>query len=297
MALRATTPEKVEKRLKLFVYGPPGVGKTTAAIQFPNSYILDLERGSDFYADSIAKAKSAVFKTTSAEEVEREVKALLTEKHEYRTLVIDPITQLYHSLQEGWARVFEKHAKTEKEAELQDFGPRYWGRVKQDYKAVIRSILRLDLNVICTAHQKDIYGPGMQKMGVGPDSMRGDDYIFDYVFRLEKVGKQRIAITEKERAEVGKAKFPESFEWSYANFCKYYGADILEREAKPVALASPAQVAEIKSLVDLVKIEEKVIEDFFKKADVENWEEMTSESIQKAIDHVRKKLEIAKGAK
>ena len=43
MALRARKPEAVTKRLKLFMFGPAGVGKTTAAIQFPNSYIIDCE--------------------------------------------------------------------------------------------------------------------------------------------------------------------------------------------------------------------------------------------------------------
>ena len=50
MALRAKAPEVKEKRLKLFVYGPAGVGKTVAALQFPNSYLIDTEKGSDFYA-------------------------------------------------------------------------------------------------------------------------------------------------------------------------------------------------------------------------------------------------------
>ena len=45
MALKGIKPEMKEKRLKLFLYGPAGVGKTTAAIQFPQSYIIDMERG------------------------------------------------------------------------------------------------------------------------------------------------------------------------------------------------------------------------------------------------------------
>ena len=41
--LRARKPEAVVKRLKMFMFGPAGVGKTTAAIQFPKSYIIDGE--------------------------------------------------------------------------------------------------------------------------------------------------------------------------------------------------------------------------------------------------------------
>src|SRR4051812_49021638 len=49
MALRARKPEAVTKRLKLFMFGPAGVGKTTAAIQFPNSYVIDCEKGVENY--------------------------------------------------------------------------------------------------------------------------------------------------------------------------------------------------------------------------------------------------------
>src|SRR3954469_9325589 len=98
MALRARKPEAVTKRLKLFMFGPAGVGKTTAAIQFPNSYVIDTERGSENYADTITASGSVLFQTTDMGEVIAEVKGLLTEKHDFRTLVIDPITTAYNDL-------------------------------------------------------------------------------------------------------------------------------------------------------------------------------------------------------
>jgi hypothetical protein len=42
--------------------------------------------------------------------------------------------------------------------------------------------MQLDMNLIITSHQKDIYGSNMQKIGIGPDSMKGDEYVFDYVY-------------------------------------------------------------------------------------------------------------------
>src|SRR5947209_19672868 len=94
MALRAKKPEAVVKRLKLFMYGPAGVGKTTAAIQFPNSYIIDGERGAENYDKLVTASGSAVFQTNDINEVIAEVKALLTEKHDYKTLVIDRTTTI-----------------------------------------------------------------------------------------------------------------------------------------------------------------------------------------------------------
>lgn len=291
MALKGVKPESKEKRLKLFLYGPAGVGKTTAAIQFPNSYIIDMERGADHYGESITRAGSVIFQTVNPDEVKEEIKALLTEKHNYRTLIIDPITSLYNALQDKWSRIFEKHAKTQEQAEIQDFGMRYWGRVKSEYKAIQRMLMNLDMNVIITSHQKDIYGMGMQKVGVGPDSMKGDTYFFDFVFALDSVNGKRIARTIKERAEIGKNKFPESFEWSYDNFLGFYGKDIITREAVAVEMATPEQVEEITHLLSVVKIDDGTINGWFTKHDVDSWDQLTKEQIQKYIDAIHKKFQ------
>jgi len=290
MALKAVKPEAKEKRLKLLVYGPAGVGKTTAAIQFPNSYIIDTEKGSDFYAKTINKSNSAVLQTNNPDEVREELHQLLTTSHPYKTLIIDPITQVYNATQEKWSRIFEKHEDKEKNKALMDFGPRYWGRVKSEFKGIQRLMMALDMNVIITSHQKDIYGAGMTKLGVGPDTMKGDEYLFDLVFELKNIGGKRIATTIKERSEIGENKFPAEFEWSYGNFASFYGKDILEREAKPVEMATKQQVDEITRLLDVVKVDDETISKWFTKAGVDEWHEMNSEQIQKCIDFMNKKL-------
>lgn len=290
MALKAIKPEVKEKRLKLFLFGEAGVGKTLAALQFPNSYVVDTEKGTDFYANVINKQNSAVFQTLNPDDIKEEVKQLLTTKHPYKTLIIDPITQVYNATQEKWTRIFEKYTKSEKEGEIQDFGMRYWAKVKGDFKGLQRLMLQLDMNVIVTSHQKDVYGSNFSKIGVTFDSMRGDDYFFDLVFRISKKGGERIAETIKERAEIGQNKFPPEFVWSYDNFCKFYGKNIIEKESTPVSMATKEQVEMIKALIETVKVDEADINKWFAKADVAEWDEMTSEQIQKCIDFVNKKL-------
>lgn len=299
--LRAIKPEAIQKRLKMLVYGPAGVGKTTAAIQFPNNYILDLERGCDNYAEIIAASKSSVYQTSNPDDIKQEIKALLTEKHTFRTLTIDPITQFYGGLQDKWNLIFSKNAqdsgKTAEQIQMADWGFRYWARVKSEYKSVTRMAMQLDMNLIVTSHQKDIYGSGMQRVGIGPDSMKGDDYLFDYVFQLDNIGGKRMARTIKERAPIGKAKFPQEFVWSYENFCKFYGQEVLEKEAKPVAMATPAQVKEVNDLLDTVKVEDDWVSKCFSKADVEEWSDMDSATIEKCINFLKKKLEPTKKEK
>lgn len=291
MPPKAKPPEAKNKRVKMMVFSSPGLGKTTAAINWPKAVIIDMEHGTDNYSDTIIKQGSIVLHTTNPDEVRDEIKTLLTEKHDYRTVVIDPVTILYQAIQEKWTRIFSKYADTEKATELQDFGFRYWAKVKSDYKSIMRMLLACDLNVILTAHQKDVYGEGMKKVGFGSDSMKGDEHIFDYVFQLVMDSKgRRTAITKKERAEIGKAKFPQEFEWSYANFLIYYGKEALEREATPVPLASPDQVDEVKRLLSIVKVESDWEADVLTKADVDTWQEMTAEKIGKVLDFLNKKL-------
>lgn len=293
MALKGLKPEAKEKRLKLFLYGPAGVGKTTAMISFPQAYVIDTEKGTDHYSKTLSNSKSAVFQSNNPDDIKDELRELLTTKHEYRTLILDPITNLYNAVQEKWTRIFEKQTreagKTD-QADIQDFGMRYWGRVKSEFKSIQRMILALDMNVLVSSHQKDQYSPNMQKIGVTFDSMRGEDYLYDLVFRLSIQNGKRIAITEKERAEVGLNKFPETFEWSYQNFCKFYGKEIIEKESTPVILASTEQVNRIKHLIEVVKVDQDQINGWFQKAGVDEWEEMTGEMIQKAIDFLEKKL-------
>lgn len=291
MPPRAKTPEPRNKRVKMMVFGAPGLGKTTAAINWPKSVIIDMEHGTDNYADTIIRQGSIVLHTTNPDEVRDEIKTLLTEKHDYRTIVIDPVTILYQAIQEKWTRIFSKYADTEKATELQDFGFRYWAKVKSDYKAIMRMLLACDMNVILTAHQKDVYGEGMKKVGFGSDSMKGDEHIFDYVFQLVMDSKgKRTAITKKERSEMGKNKFPSEFEWSYPNFQIYYGKDELEREATPTPLATAEQVAQVKDLLSRVKVEDNWESECLTKADVDEWSEMTAEKIVKVLDFLNKKL-------
>ena len=293
MPLKAKKPETIEKRLKLFMFGPPGSRKTTSAIQFPNAVLIDMEKGSDEYKKSLEKAGSIVLQTSNPDDVRAEVKTLLTEKHPYRTLIIDPMTIFYEATQDKWTRLFEKHTDDKKESviALQDFGMRYWGRVKSEYKSMLRMLLQLDMNIIVTAHQKDIYGSNMQKMGVGPDSMKGDSYVFDNVFQLKVINGKCIATTEKQRCEpLDPPKFPAEFEWSYANFLKFYGKEVIERESKPIEMATPEQVAKIKTLVDLVRIDDETLNKWFTKCDVDDWAEMKSDDIQRCIGYVEAKL-------
>jgi hypothetical protein len=274
--LRARKPEAVTKRLKLFMFGPAGVGKTTAAIQFPNSYIIDAERGTENYDKLITASGSSVFQTTDVNEVVQEVKALLTEKHDFRTLVIDPITPIFNDLLD----------KCETQVGA-DFG-RHYGAANKTMKRLANLIMNLDMNVIITAHAKAEYGANLQKLGYTFDGWKQLDYWFDLVVELGKKGKKRMARVAKTRIET----FPDEdvFEWSYDAIKKRYDASILEREAQQVALATPDQVREIKELLHVVRLPEGLVDKWLSKAQVDTFEDMPAETLNKCIDYVKNRL-------
>jgi len=274
--LRAKKPEAVTKRLKLFMFGPAGVGKTTAAIQFPNSYIIDCERGAENYDKIITASNSVVFQTTDLQDVISEVKALLTEKHEFRTLVIDPITTVYNDLLD----------KCESQVGA-DFG-RHYGAANKQMKRLANLIMALDMNVVITAHAKAEYGQNFAKIGYTFDGWKQLDYWFDLVVELSKKGKKRLARVTKTRIE----RFPddEVFEWSYNAIKRRCDVGILEREANAVQLASPQQVAEIKELLAVVRLPEGTTDKWFAKAGVDVWEDMPADAMAKCIDYVKSRL-------
>jgi len=299
--LRAKKPEAVTKRLKLFMFGPAGVGKTTAAIQFPNSYIIDCEKGAENYDRLITASNSVIFQTTDIHEVISEVKSLLTERHDYRTLVIDPITTVYNDLLEKC------------EMQVGSEWGRHYAVANKTMKRLANLIMALDMNVVITAHSKKEYGPNLAVIGQTFDGWKQLDYWFDLVVELSRSrrekrvagkgqhgnaggpdGTGRVAKVVKTRLE----QFPdgEVFEWSYDTIKKRCDVEQLEREAHMVRLASPEQVTEIQSLLSIVRLPEGTVEKWFAKAGVETWDDMPFDVLQKCLDFVKNRFPSAAAA-
>ena len=288
MGLRGVKPEAVQKRLKALFYGMAGVGKTTAAIQFPRPYLIDTEKGAENsqYVKILQKSGGAVFQTCDFNELITEVTALLTEKHGYKTLIIDPLTTLYNDLLDKAALILKGQAK-EKDATGTEFG-RHYAEANKKMKHLLNLLLRLDMNVIITSHAKNEYGNNMTVLGQTFDCYKKLDYLFDLVFEIQKRGKERIGLIKKSRIEA----FPdtETFPFSYDEIAERYGREVLERDAVSQTLADKSQVEEVTRLIELLKVPEETYIKWLDKSNSEDWKEMPQDAIQKCIDYLNKKV-------
>jgi hypothetical protein len=278
MPLRGKKPEEVKKRLKAFFYGAAKVGKTTCAIQFPCPYLIDTEKGAENeqYVELLKKQNSAVFQTSDFEEMTDEIYSLMSEKHEYKTLIIDPLTIVYNDL-------------LEKAGDLvgTDFG-RHYGEANKKMKHLVNLLLRIDMNVIITSHSKNEYGDGMKIIGTTFDCYRKMDFLFDFIVEVQKRGSNRIGVIKGSR--IKSLPDGDQFPFGYEYIEEKYGKSNLEREVEVEILATKEQVENIKYLIELIKVPEQIWRKWLDKAAAQNWEEMPEASMVKCLDLLNSKI-------
>lgn len=291
--LRAVKPTAVEKRLKMFLFGQAGVGKTMASIQFPRVYMIDTEKGAenDQYVKALEKAGGVYLFTNDLEEIISEVMALMTEKHEYRTLVIDPATVPYNAACDKAALEIQKRANDPK-IDGTEWG-RHRGIADRLMKRLCALLMRLDMNVILTSHSKVKWGKvgtDFKEMGNTFDAYSKLDYLFDLLIEVEKRGADRVGMVRKTRIEA----FPEGdvFPFTYDTIADRYGRQILEREAEAVALASADQVAKLHHMTRILKVEDAEIDKWLEKANAESFAELSAVTAAQLIEWLEKKMAV-----
>jgi hypothetical protein len=238
-----------EKRLKLFLFGKTGVGKTTRALQFPSPVVIDMEGGTDLYGDAF---EFDVMHATTADEVTAAVEWLLTNEHGYKTLIIDPITIYWDALQKKWSDIFLKRNKGSRgyRFEFYDLQAKDWMTIKAEFKNLARKLIALDMNVVVTAREKIQYADTgfMKAVGVTFDCEKGLPYLFDTIVHLYRDDKGRfLGRCLKDRSN----KLPSGeFEVSYDLFETHFGKESLAREARAIPLATDEQKASIQQFID-----------------------------------------------
>jgi len=299
--LLAVPPESVEpKKPKVLIYGPPGVGKTFTALDFPNVFYCDHEGGADLnhYREKLKNSGGAYFGPEQGsldfETVIGQVEALTTERHPYKTIVFDSITKLFNNaISEESERIVSRGNKDE-------FGASKKMPVRQMAR-LVRWVNRADMNAIFICHEMGEWGLNSkgerEQIGLTFDGWVKLAYELHLTLRISKIG---AGVNAKRFAHIGKSRltgFPEGerFDWSYSEFASRYGRDVIEKEVQPIVLATPEQVNEVRRLLEVVKVPDDWTDKCFKKAGVDDWSEMEESVLLKVTDALKAKLSSTNG--
>lgn len=288
--LKAKSPLTVEPtKPKFVIYSASGVGKTWFGLSFPKVYYIDTEGGAtrSHYMERLSKAGGQYLGVEDGsldfEVVIGQLKALATEKHEFKTVVIDSITKLFNTAVANEA---------EKLGDKNAFGADKKPAIAY-MRRLVAALARVDMNVILIAHERAEWGmddKGQRvELGKVPDCWDKLIYELDLAFHCQKRGATRVATVKKSRL----LGFPEgqSFPLEFSDFAERYGKEVIEKAAKQIDLAAPEQVSEITRLVELLKLEKDTTDKWLEKANAENFTEFNTEQAAKIITNLKSKIQ------
>jgi len=292
--LKAIPPKAAEPaKPKVLIYGKPGVGKTWFALDFPRCYYIDTEGGANLkhYIEKLDAGGGAYFGPEQGANdfgaVLDQVKALATERHDYRTLVLDSVSHIFSSeIADTQRRMAEENKKDE-------YGASRKGAIGYTRQLVLW-LERLDMNVILIAHQKEEYGPNpkapTERIVIGEtfDCWDKLEYILHLALHISKQGASRKARVRKSRL----LGFPDAdmFDLSYDNFADRYGREVIEGAPHQIVLAMPEQIAELRGLMEIVRMPDDWLEKCLKKGKSDKIEDMAQDAIEAMIKMLKERV-------
>lgn len=117
MAISISDMKKVraDQAPRILIYGPPGIGKTTLASEFPDAAFLQIEDGTPGDVELNSFGKLETFDAFM-----EAMGVLYTEDHQFKTVVIDSVTELERLIYAETCRRGDDKGNTK--ANIEDFG-------------------------------------------------------------------------------------------------------------------------------------------------------------------------------
>jgi hypothetical protein len=157
-------------------------------------------------------------------------------------------------------------------------------------KRLIAWFDRLDMNVIMICHERAKWD-GDSQVGHTFDGWDKLEYELDLTIRVVKQGASRLARVGKSRLQ--EFVTGEALPWSYDEFSRRYGRDVIESQGVSVAPATAEQVERIEKLADAIKLDDDTRLKWFDRAGVTDWRQMDAATIDKCIAHLATLIPVA----
>lgn len=278
--LATVNDNKIKKsRMKIFLYGEFGCGKTYATCEFPNAYFFDTEDSVSIeeYYNLLVKNNSAPVITTDIDDIINHINVLMTTRHNFKTIIIDSMTTIYSTLIARCAAFGTEYGKHHEMA-------------KRKMSHLISLLINVDMNVIVTSKCKEYHEEGDNKSTkiVTFDCYKDFPYMMNMVLFMQKRGEKRIAMVKKSRH----SQFHQDmvFDFNYENLSTLFGVEVAEKESIPEAMSTPKQIIEIKQLINMDKNSNELVAKWLQKANATSFEEMSHDALEKCIVYMKSKI-------
>lgn len=287
MGLRAKKPEIKQARLKALIYADKGAGKTHFCCSLPNTYYIDTEGLEDYptFVKMIRDNSGDLVYLTELSEIIKEVKELLSAKHDYKTLVIDSISFPY-----GWLCQMEAERLSIKNPATE--GTEFAANTAKAKRLVFQLgilLSRLDMNVFVISHEKIKYLDG-KEIGKTFDINDKMAYALGSVWNLRLYGKTRKLFIEKTRYSELKTSDLIDFDGGFNALKNLFGEEIFIRKSEAEELATLEQVESFNLLTKALNVSDETIQKWLMNAKSNTPSDMSKLNIQKCIDHLNLKL-------
>lgn len=288
MELRAKPPVLEQNRFRALIYGDKGTGKTHLCCSLPNVYYIDTEGVLKYkkFVEMLNTNNSHAIDLPEITEIIKEVKTLLTVKHDYKTLVIDSLTFPYALLANMEAERLIKASRHPIEGT--EFGANTAKPKRLMFHLGIL-LTRLDMNVIVVAHEKVRYENNLE-VGKIADINDKMGYALGTVMHLRMQGGARKVYVEKTRYDEFKMLETIDFDSGYQTLANRMGDNIFLKNSEPEQLATTEQLNELRRLIQLLNVSDDIMQKWLIASKSATFDEMNTKAIQKYIDFLTKKL-------
>lgn len=286
--LRAKKPVPAPNRLKALIYGDKGSGKTHFACSFPSVYYIDAEGVLNYkkFVNMLLSNDSLAVELSELSEIIKEVKTLLSVQHDYKTLVIDSITEPYAALCN--METERLIAASSKPIEGTEFGANL-SKAKRMIFHLGMLLSRLDMNVIVLAQEKIKY-ENKTEIGKMADINEKMGYTLGTVIHMRLQGGSRKAFVEKTRYSELETSELIDVTNGYEVFKQRFGEEVFLRNSDVEVLATKEQVNELKNLIENLSVPDEVSQKWLIASKATKFDEMKLNHIQACIDKLNKKL-------
>jgi hypothetical protein len=174
--------------IKLLLYGEPGTLKTRRALTLPGPrYMVDLEKGADEYGD-LAQPGDQYLACQSHSALADALDYLESLKPgAVGTLIVDPITVIWQSLQAGHAERASVRKKCAPEEVMFDQG--VWSRLNRVHNDLVTRLLNAPFHVVMVCRGKELRdAKGEQIVGYSYEGHKSLEFLAKTVIQARRTG-------------------------------------------------------------------------------------------------------------